>query len=131
MSSSGSTYIPWNKVRAEVPQGIQVLMCFCGSLCKLMESKWLDTEQSQQDKDWVERKARWARERWQRMLHEEQKKEKRKKDQEEIWRRFEEVERKEAQEREADRERKRETACRAKEAGPEAIAKGKYPRCTQ
>ncbi|RLN35956.1 uncharacterized protein C2845_PM03G30730 [Panicum miliaceum] len=123
MSSSGSTYIPWNKVRAQVPQGIQVLMCFCGSLCKLMESKvlgddfgmrffmcenyeydslklrgkdrpkWLDTEQSQQDKDLVEREARWARERWQRMLHEEQKEEKRKKDQEDIRRRFEEVER--------------------------------------
>ncbi|RLN05066.1 hypothetical protein C2845_PM13G08940 [Panicum miliaceum] len=41
MSSSGSTYIPWNKVRAQVPQGIQVPMCFCGSLCKLMESKVL------------------------------------------------------------------------------------------
>jgi hypothetical protein len=33
--------------------------------------------------------------------------------------------------READRERKRERACRAKEAGPDAMRKGKYPRCTQ
>ena len=41
MSSSGSTYIPWIKVRATVPQGIQVPMCFCGSLCKLMEAKVL------------------------------------------------------------------------------------------
>ncbi|RLM73473.1 hypothetical protein C2845_PM15G04990 [Panicum miliaceum] len=41
MSSSGSTYIPWNKVRAHVPQGIEVPMCFYGSLCKLMESKVL------------------------------------------------------------------------------------------
>ena len=57
--------------------------------------------------------------------------EKRKKDQEEIRKRIEAVERKEAEEREADRERKRERAQRAKEAGPEAIRKGKYPRCTQ
>jgi hypothetical protein len=33
--------------------------------------------------------------------------------------------------READRERKRERARRAKEAGPDAMRKGKYPRCTQ
>jgi len=41
MSSSGSTYIPWNKIRELVPQGVQVPMCFCGSFCKLMESKVL------------------------------------------------------------------------------------------
>ena len=55
----------------------------------------------------------------------------RKKDKEEIEKRFAEVERRQAEEREADRERKRERARRAKEAGPEAIRKGKYPRCTQ
>ena len=93
--------------------------------------QWLDTEQSQQAKEHVEREARWAAERWQRMLHEEQMEEKRKKDQEDIWKRFAEVERQETEEREADRERKRERARRAKEAGPEAITKGKYPWCTQ
>ena len=41
------------------------------------------------------------------------------------------MERREAEERDADRERKRERARRAKEARPEAIMKGKYPRCTQ
>ncbi|RLM70173.1 hypothetical protein C2845_PM17G07970 [Panicum miliaceum] len=41
---------------------------------------WLDTEQSQQAKDHVERQGRWARERWQRTLHEEQQEEKRKKE---------------------------------------------------
>ena len=41
MFSSGSTYIPWNKVREPVPQRVQVPMCFCGSLCKLMGSKVL------------------------------------------------------------------------------------------
>ena len=41
MSFSGSTYIPWNKIREPLPQGVQVPMCFCGSFCKLMESKVL------------------------------------------------------------------------------------------
>ena len=72
-----------------------------------------------------------AAQRWQRILHEEQMEEKRKKDQEEIQNRITEVERQNAEEPEADRERKRERACRAKEAGPEAIRMGKYPRCTQ
>jgi len=65
------------------------------------------------------------------MLHEEKMEEKRKKDQEEIQKRFVDVERRQAEEHEADRERKRERAHCAKEAGPEAIRKGKYPRCTQ
>ena len=41
------------------------------------------------------------------------------------------MERQKSEEHEIDRERKRERARRAKEAGPEAIRKGKYPRCTQ
>ena len=57
--------------------------------------------------------------------------EKRKKDQEDIWKRIAEVERQEAEEREADREKKQERVRRAKKAGPEDIRKGKYPRCTQ
>ena len=44
---------------------------------------------------------------------------------------FAEVERQKTEEREADRERKRERARCAKKAGPEAIRKGKYHRCTQ
>ena len=55
------------------------------------------------------------------MLQEEKMEEKRKKDKEEIQKRFADVERRQAEEREADRERKRERSCRAKEAGPEAI----------
>ena len=65
------------------------------------------------------------------MLHEEQMEEKRKKDKEEIQKRFADVERLQAEEREGDRERKRERARRAKEVGPEAIRKEKYPWCTQ
>ena len=62
------------------------------------------------------------------MLHEEKMEEKPKKDQEDIRKRIAEVERQEVEAREADREKKRERARRAKEAGPEAIKKGKYPR---
>ena len=65
------------------------------------------------------------------MLHEEQMEEKRKKDQEDIRKRIVEVERQEAEAREADREKKIERARHTKEAGPEAIRKEKYPRCTQ
>ena len=93
--------------------------------------QWLDTEKTEEAKDHVEGKARWAAERWQRMLHEEQMEEKRKKDQEDIRKRIAEVERQETEEREADREKKRERVRRAKKAGPETIRKGKYPRCTQ
>ena len=50
-----------------------------------------------------------------------------KKDKKEIRKRIAEVERREAENREADRERKRERARRAKEAGPDAILNGKYP----
>ena len=64
------------------------------------------------------------------MLHEEQMEEKRKKDQEDIRKRIAVVERQEAEAREADREKKRERARCANEAGPEAIKKGKYPRCS-
>ena len=50
--------------------------------------------QSQQAKDIVKQKARWAAERWRRMKHEEQQEEKRNKEQEEIRKRMEEVDRK-------------------------------------
>ena len=93
--------------------------------------QWLDTEQSDDDKSYVELTVRAARERWFRMIEAEKQEEKRKQQQEEIRVRQQMREREEAQAREADRERKRERARRAKEAGPDAIRKGKYPRCTQ
>ena len=42
MSSSGSTDIPWSKCIATVPEGIDVPMCFCSSLCKFMQSEVRD-----------------------------------------------------------------------------------------
>jgi hypothetical protein len=65
------------------------------------------------------------------MVVAEKQEEKCKEQQEEIRIRREIKEREVAAAREADRERKRERACRAKEAGPDAMRKGKYPRCTQ
>jgi hypothetical protein len=65
------------------------------------------------------------------MVEAEKQEEKCKEQQEEIRIRREIKEREVVAAREADRERKRERACRAKEAGPDAMRKGKYPRCTQ
>jgi hypothetical protein len=60
-----------------------------------------------------------------------EKREKRKKGQKEIHSCQEMREREVGQAREANRERKRERVCRAKETGSDAIRKGKYPCCTQ
>jgi hypothetical protein len=64
------------------------------------------------------------------MVGAEKQEEKRKKQQEEICIRWEIKEREAVATHETDRERKRERARRAKEAGPDAMRKGKYPRCT-
>jgi hypothetical protein len=83
--------------------------------------QWLDIEQSDFDKSYVEGEARDARERWLRMV-EWEKREGKKEEQKEEMRECEA-----AQAREADRERKRERARRAKAAGPDAIRKGNTP----
>jgi hypothetical protein len=93
--------------------------------------QWLDCEQSEQDKRYVEETRRSAHERWKRMVEVEKQEQKHKEQQEEIRIRREIKEREATAAREAFRERKRERARRAKEAGPDAMRKGKYPRCTQ
>jgi hypothetical protein len=65
------------------------------------------------------------------MVEAEKQEQKCKEQQEEIHIRREIKEREAIVAREVDRERKRERARRAKEAGPEAMRKGKYPCCTQ
>jgi hypothetical protein len=92
--------------------------------------QWLDTKQSDFDKRYVEGEARDARERWFCMV-EWEKREEEKEEQKKMCHRQEMKEREAAQAHEVDRERKRERARQAKEAGPNAISKGKYPRCTQ
>jgi hypothetical protein len=79
--------------------------------------RWLDCEQFEQDKRYVEETVRSTRERWQIMVEVEKQEQKRKEQQEEICIRREIKEREAAAAREADRERKRERARRAKEAG--------------
>jgi hypothetical protein len=93
--------------------------------------QWLDTEQSEFDKRYTESSGRDAWDMWRRMVELEKRAEKKKEQEEEIRIRQEMREHEAAQAHEVDRERKRERARRAKEAGPEAIKKGKYPRCTQ
>jgi hypothetical protein len=66
--------------------------------------QWLDTEQSDFDKSYVEGEARDARERWLRMVECEKREEK--KEQKKMRHRQEMREREAAQTREADRERK-------------------------
>ena len=85
--------------------------------------QWFDTVQSQQAKDFVEQQARWAAKCWQRMVQEEQQEEKCKKDQEEIRKRIEEVDRKAAAEREVTgRESERGHAVRRK-PGPKQLGR--------
>jgi hypothetical protein len=93
--------------------------------------QWLDTQQSDNDKRYVESEAHDARERWFRMIEAEKEEEKCKQQHEEIRVHQQMREHEEAHAREADRERKRGRARWAKEAGPGAIRKGKYPHCTQ
>jgi hypothetical protein len=64
------------------------------------------------------------------MVEVEKQEEKRKEQQEEIHIQWEIKKREAVATREAGRERKRDIARRAKEARPDAMRKGKYPRCT-
>jgi hypothetical protein len=93
--------------------------------------QWLDCEKSEQDKRYVEETGRSTRERWKMMVEAQKQEEKRKEQQEEIHIRREIKEHEAAAACEADRERKRERAHQAKEVGPDAMRKGKYPCCTQ
>jgi hypothetical protein len=93
--------------------------------------QWLDTQQSDNDKRYVESEAHDARERWFRMIEAEKEEEKHKQQHEEIRVHQQMREHEEAHACEADRERKRGRARWAKVAGPGAIRKGKYPHCTQ
>jgi hypothetical protein len=65
------------------------------------------------------------------MVEVEKQEEKHKEQQEELCIRREIKECEAVATREVDRERKSERARRAKEAGPDAMTKGKYPSCTQ
>ena len=44
MSFSGSIYIPRSKHKTTISEGIDVPMCFCGSLCTFMQSEALEDD---------------------------------------------------------------------------------------
>ena len=89
--------------------------------------QWIDTEIKQEDKRYMELCKKWEAERLERL-------EKRRQEKAAEKKRKEEMERRHAVERREDRERKVERAHRAKAAledNPDALRKGKWPRCTQ
>jgi hypothetical protein len=104
--------------------------------------QWLDLEQTQEKRDECERICRTAT----RDFLAQGEREDRRREQAEERRRWIEAQRKQQEEerlqreleahqaaaaREAERERMRERARRARDAGPDALRKGKWPRCTQ
>uniref|UniRef100_A0A0D9VVP5 Uncharacterized protein n=1 Tax=Leersia perrieri TaxID=77586 RepID=A0A0D9VVP5_9ORYZ len=93
--------------------------------------RWIDIEQSKEDEQYMCSKVYKNNQYflyYYRLEQQQKEEEKRRKAfQEEMRRQEEQRQQEEAEAREADRERKRETICRAKAAGPEAIRKGKYP----
>ena len=89
--------------------------------------QWIDTEIIPEDKRYMELCKKWEAERLERL-------EKRRQEEAAEKERKEEMEWRQATERREDRERKLECARRAKEAledNPDALRKGKWPRCTQ
>ena len=93
--------------------------------------QWLDIEQNEHQKWWVDMEMWWRREAYKRREYERHQDELRMKRQEEERIRNAAKERAAAQASEAGRERKRKRTRRAEVAGPDAQRKGKYPRCTQ
>ena len=116
-------------------------------LCEFID--YLDLEQSPEDIAEVERIAQDARARWraievfdgimqrsnEALREEEEQRRKfeavRKQEEEEARKRVQDRQRREIEEREAERERMHERAHRARESGAAGLRKGKYPRCTQ
>ncbi|KAL6640199.1 hypothetical protein ACP70R_022048 [Stipagrostis hirtigluma subsp. patula] len=109
-------------------------------LCEFFQ--WLDLEQTSKKRAEVYsihreavqdflREEQWEREKQEFIERKRKEAEARRQYAEEQRLRREEAERRAAADREAERERKRERARRAREAGPDAQRKGKWPRCTQ
>ena len=90
--------------------------------------QWINTEIKEEDKRYMELCKKWEAERLERVEKKRRQEEAAEKE------RKEEMERRHAVERREDRERKVERAHRAKAAledNPDALRKGKWPRCTQ
>nr|TKW31903.1 hypothetical protein SEVIR_2G136600v2 [Setaria viridis] len=115
-----------------LPSGVPVPMCFCGDPCKTPPplcdfEQWIDTEIDPEDKEFLEYMMRWDAERkevYEKRLVEEAAEKEHK----------EEEERRRVAANREEREKKLERARRAKaavEENPDALRKGKWPRCTQ
>uniref|UniRef100_A0A0D9XY32 Uncharacterized protein n=1 Tax=Leersia perrieri TaxID=77586 RepID=A0A0D9XY32_9ORYZ len=131
---------------------MEVPMCFCGDLCRIIKSDDYSNTYSKMifiyenyeynpPKDFrramisspphVFAASTTGLTKNRRQEREQKQEEKRRRVfQVEMHRNKEEWERQEAESREADKKRKRERIHRVKAAGPEAIHKEKYPRCT-
>ena len=98
-------------------------------LCDFIE--WIDKEIDPNVKQAVEFRERIDREARERRAEEREYENIQERRRVELRARLEAVDRRLAAEREADRDKKRERARRAKAAAEDASNKGKYPRCTQ
>jgi hypothetical protein len=109
-------------------------------LCEFIQ--WMDLQQTREKRDECYRMCQAARREWDAQLEADNRRRewaqerrrtmetRRKEEEEERLRRELEAHRAAAA-REAERQRMRERARRAREAGPDALRKGKWPRCTQ
>ena len=88
-------------------------------------------EQNGDQKRWVDISMQWRRKAYTRREYEQQQEELRLKWQQEERMRKAAQDHTAAQAREAGKARKQESVHRAKAVGPDALRKGKYPRCTQ
>ena len=98
-------------------------------LCDFIE--WIDKEIDPNVKQAIEFRERIDREARERRAEEREYENIQERRRVELRARLEAVDRRLAAEREADRDKKRERARRAKAAAEDASNKGKYPRCTQ
>ena len=89
--------------------------------------QWIDTDMTEEDKRMIAQWKKWDDDARQRHKEEREQDER----QQERVLRDGACEAEEKAKREAERKRKRERVKHAKEAGPVAATKGKWPRCTQ
>ncbi|CAN6287807.1 unnamed protein product [Urochloa humidicola] len=107
------------------PQQIRIGLLTPPPLCDF--EQWIDTEIKEEDKAWLERLKKWTAE-------DKELLERRRQAEEAEKERVAEMERRRAAEAREEMEKKLERIRRAKaamEENPDALRKGKWPRCTQ
>nr|TKW14515.1 hypothetical protein SEVIR_5G173100v2 [Setaria viridis] len=122
----------WAGSREGTTSGVPVPMCFCGDPCKTLPplcdfEQWIDTEIKPEDKEEMQKMLQWEAEKKETM-------EKRRREEAAEKEHKEEDERRRVAANREEREKKLERARQAKaaiEENPDALRKGKWPRCTQ